>query len=130
VPRPTLSSLLPLLALAAVAACAPKTVQTYVAPTNQTVDAAIEMSHGGEAQVIVVTNRSTVPVVVTGVQLISCENIKTRCDEGHRLKVSVGPGQRRTVMTVRPDNPNRGHGFRFNYTWTAEGTNPLATVTP
>jgi hypothetical protein len=120
-----------LLALAAaVAACGPAPVKTYVAPTSNSIDATTEMSYSGEGHVVVVTNRSTVPIVVTGVSLVSCENIKNRCDEGTRMKVRVAPGQRKTVLNVRPENPNRAHGFRFTFAWTAEGTDPLADVTP
>ena len=128
--RPIRSTLLPLAALAALLACGPKGVKTYVAPSDSSIDIATEMSAGGEAQVIVVTNRSTEPIVVTGVRLVSCENIKNRCDEATRMKVRVAPDQRRIVLTVRPENPQRSHSFRFSWTWSAEGTNPLAGVTP
>ena len=131
--RPIRSSLLPsaaIASLALLAACGPKGVKTYVAPSDSTIEALTEMSAGGEAQVIVVTNHSTVPIVVTGVSLVSCENIKNRCNEATRMKVKLAPGQRRTVLTVRPENPQRAHGFRFTWTWSAEGTDPLAGVTP
>jgi hypothetical protein len=125
------SNRLLLLALAvAASACAPKAARTYVAPTANSIDATTEMSYNGEGHVIVVTNRSTVPIVVTGVSLVSCENIKNRCDEATRMKVRVPPGQRKTVLNVRPENPAQGHGFRFTFAWTAEGTDPLAGVTP
>ena len=130
-PRAIRTSLLPLLSLTAAVAGGAKPVQTYVAPTDRSILAATEMSHSGEGQVIVVTNHSTVPIIVTGVSLQSCENIKNRCGEATRMKARIGPRQRRTVLTVRADDPSRGHGFRFSFTWTAEAAeSPLAGVAP
>lgn len=88
-----------------------------------------EMSHGGEGHAVYVTNNSTVPIVVTGVHLYDCDNIRNRC-EPRRIKVEVRPGQRRVIETVRPDSPARGNSFRVRFTWTAEGINPLGEIPP
>ena len=116
---PTLSSRIGVLGAVGVlaAACAGSRERVYVAPSNETIQSGTEMTFGGDGQAIYIVNHSTVPIVITGLRLTSCENVKSRCDETMRLRVRVGPGRRETVHVVRPDNPNRGHSFRFSYTW-------------
>jgi LEA14-like dessication related protein len=76
------------------------------------------MSLGGDGQIVYVYNHSSVPIVVTGLHLIECENIKNSCDV-QRLRIRVPAGQRMNLATVHPDNPNRAYSFRFNYSWEA-----------
>lgn len=110
-------------------ACAPKAVRAYVAPTDQTVSVETQMSGDGRGHSVYVTNRSTVPIVVTGIHLYDCENIRNRC-EPRKINVRVEPGDRRLVESVRPESPERSNGFRVRFTWTAAGTNPLAEIPP
>lgn len=101
---------------ATASACSSPRTLVYLAPSNQTVRAATEMAFSGDGQTIYVTNDSSVPIMVTGLRLTDCENIKNRC-ETMRVRVRVDPGRRQAVLTVKPDNPNRGHSFRYTYTW-------------
>src|SRR6267154_1523726 len=91
----------------AVSGCASGAQQVFRAASDDTIQSGSEMSFGGDGFNVYVTNGSTVPIVVTGVRLYECENIKTRCDETVSLKVRVDPGRRQNVYIVRIDNTGR-----------------------
>ncbi len=96
--------------------CASHGVPVYVAPSSETIEVGTEMSLSGDGQYVYVVNHSSVSIMVTGLHLTDCENIKNRC-EVMRLRVPVRPGQRENLDTVKPDNPNRPSSFRFTYSW-------------
>jgi hypothetical protein len=100
----------------ALCSCASNRVPVYVAPSNQTIEAGTEMSFGGDGQVIYVHNRSSVPIVITGLHLIDCENIKHSC-QVQRLHIQVPAGQRMNIVTVKPENANRPYSYRYDYSW-------------
>jgi len=106
------------LAIAAMLAssCASNRVPVYIAPSNQTIESGTEMSFGGDGQIVYVYNHSSVPIVITGLHLLDCENIKNSC-EVQRLRIQVPAGQRTNITTVKPENPNRPYSYRFNYSW-------------
>src|SRR5206468_12813092 len=54
-----------------------------------------------------VTNRSSVPIEVTGLKLYDCENIRNPCDVAVALKVRLEPGRRQTVYTLKVANTER-----------------------
>ncbi|HEX9346445.1 MAG TPA: hypothetical protein VF919_02620 [Gemmatimonadales bacterium] len=97
-------------------ACAGNRVPVFVAPSNQSIEAGSEMSFGGDGHVVYVDNHSSVAIMVTGLQLIDCENIKNSC-EVQRLRIQVPAGQRTNIATVKPENPNRPYSFQFHYSW-------------
>jgi hypothetical protein len=113
-PKPVSALAFPLALLAA--SCASNRVPIYIAPSNQTIDAGSEMSFGGDGHIIYVYNHSSVPIVITGLQLLDCENIKNSCDVQHP-RIQVPAGQRMNLTTVKPENPNRPYYFRFHYSW-------------
>ena len=82
------------------AACAGGQTRIYVAPTSETIEAHTEITLSGDGQEVYVLNHSSVPIIVTGLSLVNCENIKNRC-EAERLHVRVPPGQRVSLVTVR-----------------------------
>jgi len=98
------------------AACASNRVPIFVAPSNQTIDSGSEMSLGGDGHVVYVYNHSSAPIMVTGLQLLDCENIKNSC-EVQRLRIQVPAGQRTNIATVKPENPSRPYSFQFHYSW-------------
>lgn len=98
------------------AACASNRVPVFTAPSNQTIESGSEMSFGGDGQVVWVYNHSSVPIVITGLQLIDCENIKNSCDV-QRIRIQVAAGQRMNIVTVKPENSNRPYSYRFHYSW-------------
>jgi hypothetical protein len=110
--RPTVLGVLGVLSCA----CASSRIPIYVAPSNDTVEAGTEMSLGGEGQNVYVFNHSSVTIMVTGLQLHDCENIKNRCDV-MRLRIPVRPVQRQNLALVRPNDTNRPFSFKFNYSW-------------
>ena len=97
-------------------ACASNRVPVFVAPSNQSIEAGSEMSFGGDGHVVYVYNHSSAPIMVTGLQLLDCENIKNSC-EVQRLRIQVPAGQRTNIATVKPENPNRPYSFQFHYSW-------------
>jgi len=74
------------------------------------------MTFSGDGHEIYVLNHSTVPIVVTGLSLYDCENIKNRCDV-QRLQVHVQPRQRVVLAIVRPNDKSRPSSFQFRYSW-------------
>lgn len=97
-------------------ACASGPTPVYIAPTSQTIEARTEMTFSGDGHALYVLNNSSVPILVTGLSLYDCENIKNRC-EAQRLRVQVPPHQRVILATVRPDNTSRPSSFHWRYTW-------------
>jgi P pilus assembly chaperone PapD len=75
------------------------------------------MSYGGDGYNIWVMNSSTKTIIVTGVLLRDCENIRSECGAAIRLQVRVEPGRRQTVYLVRVGNKDRASTFRFSYAW-------------
>jgi hypothetical protein len=126
--RPAALLTRPRLAVAALsllmAGCATKGERVFVAPTEHTVTARLEPVNDGRGQHVIVENRSTVDIVVTGVRLSDCENLKNRC-ELTRMRRTVRPGQRQRVMTILQDNATRGHNFRYSWSWEAAGSTPV-----
>lgn len=113
------------LAVMVLGGCAAKTERTFLAPSQSTINARLESTYSGEGAHVVVLNGSTVGVVVTSVTLTDCENIRNRC-ETVRLRVPLAPGQRKQVLTVTRADPNKGHSFRYSWSW--EAANALPTI--
>ena len=102
--------------IALTVACSTGRIPTYVAPSQEAIEAGTEMNYGGDGQFVYVINHASVPITITGLHLIDCENIKNRCDP-MQLRVQVAPGRRENLVTVKADNPSRAYSFRFTYTW-------------
>ena len=104
------------LCITLVSACASNRVAVFVAPSSETIDSGTEMTLGGDGQYVYIYNHSSVPIIVTGLNLLDCQNIRNRC-EVQRLRVRVPAGHRVNLVTVRPGNTSRPSSFRFTYTW-------------
>ncbi len=74
------------------------------------------MNNAGDGQYVYVINHSTVPIMVTGLNLLDCQNVRNFC-QPQQLAIHVAPGQRVNLATVKPDNPGSASSFRFTYTW-------------
>lgn len=108
--------------LSACASGGAKKEETYVAATNQTVLLEQETLQGrAQARAAYLVNRSTVPVIVTGLNITQCVNIKQYCGTT-KLAIKVGPGQRRQILRIEPDNFATAFNYRMSYTWRAEGS--------
>jgi hypothetical protein len=116
--------------VAAVAAlltgCAAATQHTYVAPTFDTVVSTTEERTGSPpVHLLLVENRSTVPVVVFSASLTNCENVRDSCTP-HPMNVRVGPGQRQIILRAMPTSAERGFSYRFGFSWHADSSDARA----
>lgn len=103
-----------------VSACASKGQLVYVAPSNNTISSTTEEGHGSTpSQNIYVINASTEPIVVFGVALRDCENVKQQCDP-QQTNILIPGGARRVVIRVEPRNLQSGYSYRFSYSWRPE----------
>ena len=113
-----------------VAACAPATNKTYVAPTRLTIVSSTEEAQGPPpSHMIYIENRSTVPVTVFSVTLSGCENVKQQCSP-RPAKIRIPPGRRELAIRVEPTNVDRGFGYQFGFSWNADsaGVNALTAL--
>lgn len=103
-----------------IAGCASQGQRVYVAPTNNSISTTTEQGLGSTpSQNIYVVNASTEPIIVFGVALRECENIKQRC-EPKQTNVRIGGGERRIVLHVEPANLQNAYSYRFGYSWRPE----------
>ncbi|MEO8620900.1 MAG: hypothetical protein ABI625_07535, partial [bacterium] len=72
-----------------------------------------------------VSNQSTVPVVVFGVLLTSCQNVKQIC-LGQRTNISIPAGARRSVGRVGPKDDLRSFNYRWSFSYRADSSDALA----
>jgi hypothetical protein len=94
----------------------------FVAPTTNTVTGRTEEGMGfGQAHVLYVTNLSTVPVVVFGVVLRDCENIRQSCD-GRRVHITIAAGQQREVGRVSAHDESRAFSYRWTFSFEADSS--------
>jgi hypothetical protein len=112
-----------------IAGCASTATQrAYVAPTNETITTTTDQGIGDtRSHVIYVVNASTVPVIVFGVGLRNCENVKQQCN-ARTANIRVAAGTRSVVMRVEPDNQQRGFTYNFNYSWRADSSARTASL--
>jgi hypothetical protein len=107
-----------MLAVPAVAGCAggPATrVSGDVPPSSRTIIFQLDSSVNGKF--VYVTNTSTHTVRITSIHLLACLNVRQPCDVNTPLKVDVGPGQRRMVYTIEPENGDRPFQFGWYWSW-------------
>lgn len=114
--RPSSHSGVGMLALAVTLGCSTGRIRAYVPPSNDAIEAGTEMNYGGDGQFVYVINHASVPITITGLHLIDCDNIQNRCDP-MQLRIEVLPGHRENLITVKPANRQRASFFRFTYTW-------------
>ena len=98
----------------------------FVAPSASTVLAFTEDGIGeNPAHVLYVVNNSTVPIVVFGVVLSQCENIKQSC--GSRpTKIKIAPRRRMTVGRVQPRDTDRAWEYRWTFSYLADSSDAAA----
>ncbi len=115
-PRMALVTLL----LAAIGPAAAQEV--FVAPTANTIVASTEQGQGtDQVQLLYVTNHSTVQIVVFGVLLTSCENVKQWCG-GRSTNITISANARRMVGRVEPKNASQGFNYRWTFSYRADSS--------
>ena len=98
----------------------------FIAPSSSTVNAFTEEGVGeNPAHVLYVQNSSTVPIVVFGVTLSECENIKQSCG-ARRVKIRVAPNRRVNVGRVEARDRERGFSYRWNFSYGGDSTDAQA----
>jgi hypothetical protein len=103
--------------------------KAYVAPTRESVTAHLEAASGPEdAGLIVIENRSTVPIRVTSVTLHGCENIKQLCDQPYALKERIDGESKRTVMRVSKKISSQGYTLSYSFSWSADSSTSVAVL--
>jgi len=96
--------------------------QVFVAPTSRTIVGSSEQSIGADqAHILIVANESTVPIIVFGVTINQCENVRQWCS-GQRTKIAIAPGTRRNVGRVEPKNPERSFNYRWSFSYHADSS--------
>jgi hypothetical protein len=98
----------------------------FIAPSASTVLQFTEDGIGeNPAHVLYVVNNSTVPIVVFGVILSQCENVKQPC--GSRpMKIKVAPRRRSVVGRVQPRDTERAWEYRWTFSYLADSSDAAA----
>lgn len=100
--------------------------KAFVAATNETVFAKLELSQGARiGHDLWIQNNSTVSVTITGVRLSNCTNIRQFCGT-HKVNVKVPPSNRRRVFRIERDAEGRSSDFRYTYSWSADSNSTAA----
>jgi hypothetical protein len=98
----------------------------FIAPTIYNVSAVTEQGIGDNpAHALYVQNSSTVPVVVFGILLTECENIRQPCGS-HHVKIRVGPNRRVNVGRVEPRDRDRGMSYRWTFSYLPDSADAKA----
>lgn len=83
---------------------------------------------GAEGSVLMFRNNHHFRVRITTIRLEGCQNTNPHCGTVDP-RATLGPGETRDVLTVRPDTRTEGFSFTYSYTWvSADGSQPGAPV--
>ncbi len=89
----------------------------YVAPDQSTIRTYMEAKPGqANTKVVRVENLSTVPIVVTQVVLVNCNNVGYVCGM-NEMETTIEPGKRKTVLEVEPAVISRAVSFGYRFQW-------------
>jgi hypothetical protein len=98
----------------------------FIAPTIYNVSAVTEQGIGDNpVHALYVQNSSTVPVVVFGILLTECENVRQPCGS-HRVKIKVAPNRRVNVGRVEPRDRERGMSYRWTFSYLPDSADAKA----
>jgi hypothetical protein len=98
----------------------------FVAPNDRSVIASSEQSNSDDPiHMLYVSNNSTVPIVVFGVSLTSCENVKQPCG-ARRTNIKISAGRRVNVGRVQARDTERGFGYRWTFSYHADSSDAKA----
>jgi hypothetical protein len=103
-----------------------KAQDRFVAPTDRTVIALTEQSNSDDpVHMMYVSNNSTVPIVVFGITLTACENVKQSCGS-RRTNIKIGAGRRVNIGRVQARDEQRGFGYRWSFSYHADSSDAQA----
>lgn len=106
----------------AIAAALPGACRTaapvVVPPTDKNIVDVLERGESARnMHVLWVTNRSSVPIVVTAVTLLTCENVDQPCDGPILMTRPIAPGHRVVVLRVRPKYESNSFSYDYTFAW-------------
>ncbi len=93
------------------------------------VNLAIRDGMSGAERLVIVTNRARIPIIVTQVRLVECENVQGGCIV-RKLNQRVLPGAEVTLLRIRARSPDQPFGFRTSFSWKPEEGVEGPTETP
>jgi hypothetical protein len=103
-----------------------KAQDVFVAPSDRTVIASTEQSNSDDpVHMLYISNNSTVPIVVFGITLSSCENVKQSCGP-RRTNLKIGAGRRVNVGRVQARDTERAFGYRWGMSYHADSSDAKA----
>jgi len=103
-----------------------KAQDRFVAPNERSVIASSEQSNSDDpVHMLYVSNNSTVPIVVFGVALTACENVKQSCGP-RRTNIKISAGRRVNVGRVQARDAERGFGYRWSFSYHADSADAKA----
>lgn len=76
-------------------------------------------------QIVWVSNHSDQAIIVNGVTLADCENVRVSCST-HRLNIRIHPGQEKMIYRVRQRFADQRFHFRYSFSWVGENPVPVA----
>ena len=98
----------------------------FVAPNQRTVIATTEQSNSDDpAHSLYISNNSTVPIVIFGITLTQCDNVKQSCGP-RRTNIKIGAGRRVNVGRVQARDSDRGFSYRWNFSYHADSSDAKA----
>jgi hypothetical protein len=100
--------------------------ERFIAPSVASVSAVTEEGVGdNQSHVLYVQNSSTVPIIVFGITLSQCENVRQSCGS-RRVKIKIAPNRRVNVGRVEPRDGERGFGYRWTFSFGGDSTDARA----
>jgi len=111
----------------AVAVSSPAFAQdAFIAPTRNSIITSSEQSYGSTpGHILYISNHSTVPIVVFGLTLSDCVNLRQSCSP-QRLDILVPPGDRRQVGRVDAREATKAYGYRWGFSFRADSSDAQA----
>jgi hypothetical protein len=125
-PTPPAVHRLPLAILLALALEPLKAQDRFVAPNQYTVIALTEQSNSDDpVHMLYVSNNSTVPIVVFGISLTACENVKQSCGS-RRTNIKIGARRRVNVGRVQARDSERAFRYRWSFSYLGDSSDAKA----
>ncbi len=103
-----------------------KAQDRFIAPNQYTVVALTEQSNSDDpVHMMYVSNNSTVPIVVFGITLTACENVRQSCGS-RRTNIKIGAGHRVNIGRVQARDTERAFGYRWTFSYHADSSDAKA----
>lgn len=94
----------------------------FIAPTSRTIIGSADFGYSVDrSHTLYVRNESTIPIIVFGVVLRSCENVKGDCFP-QRTNIAIPPGARRSVGHVAPRVLGASWKYMWNFSYRADSS--------